>query len=34
MKDKAMIYYVCMMYEAIRDILDTEVCGTKVNYVC
>ena len=34
MKDKAMIYYVCMLYETVRDILDTGVCGTRVNYVC
>mgnify|MGYP001347900596 FL=1 len=34
MENKAMIYYVCMMYETVRDILDIEVCGTRVNYVC
>ena len=34
MVNKAMIYYVCMTYERIRDMLNCNVLGTRVNYVC
>ena len=32
--NKHTVKNVCMLYERIRDMLEYNICGTRVNYVC